>query len=211
MEIFLDTANIDDVELLRDFIDGVTTNPSLVAKSGCDNYVDLIKEICGLVSGPVSVEVLARKHDDMLAEAKQLSKIHSNVCIKLPCTFDGLRACRNLSSDGLPTNMTLCFSSTQAVLAAKCGATYVSPFIGRLEDNGHDGLGLLDEIISIYDVQGYQTRVLAASVRSRHHLVQAAMLGAGAVTVSSQIFHQCFDHPLTAKGLEIFEKDWKNK
>ncbi|MDR2724334.1 MAG: fructose-6-phosphate aldolase [Holosporaceae bacterium] len=211
MEIFLDTADVDYVAFYKSFIDGVTMNPSLVAKSGRDDYEGLIKEICQQISGHVSIEVISNGYDDMLVEAKQLAKIYNNVCIKLPCTFDGLRACRKLSSDGIPTNLTLCFSSTQALLAAKCGATYVSPFVGRLDDIGHDGVALLEEIVNIFATHEYETRVLAASIRNLQHLIQAALIGVNAVTLSPQILQQCFDHPLTIKGLEIFKKDWENK
>jgi transaldolase len=155
------------------------------------------------------VEVISEKYDDMLAESKKIAKIRNNICVKLPCTFDGLRVCRNLSSEGISTNVTLCFSPTQALLAAKCGATYVSPFIGRLDDVGHDGISLVEQLVDIFDMHGYETKVLAASVRSLQHVIQSAMLGVGAITLPPQILKQCFDHPLTIKGLEIFAKDWK--
>ncbi|MDR1982912.1 MAG: fructose-6-phosphate aldolase [Holosporaceae bacterium] len=211
MEIFLDTVNVSEVSLYRDFIDGVTTNPSMIVKSGLVDYKASIKKICQLVSGPVSVEVISDKYDDMLEEGKQITKIHNNICVKLPCTFDGLQVCKKLSSSGVSTNLTLCFSPAQALLAAKCGATYVSPFVGRLDDIGHDGMSLVEEIIDIFEVHGYETRVLVASVRNLQHVIQAAMLGAGAITVPSQILKQCFDHPLTIKGLENFTKDWKKR
>ncbi|MDR0753371.1 MAG: transaldolase family protein [Holosporaceae bacterium] len=210
MEIFLDTANVDDVVLYKDFIDGVTTNPSLIAKSKRGDYGALISEICKLVSGSVSVEVTSKERNDVLAEARYLAKIHSNVCVKLPCTWDCLQSCRELSAEGISTNLTLCFSASQALLAAKCGATYVSPFLGRLEDCGHDGLALLEEITNIFEIQGYKTRVLAASVRNRRQVIQAALLGVGAITLPPSILKQCFDHPLTTHGLEIFERDWKS-
>jgi transaldolase len=209
MEIFLDTINLDEVNLYMDFIDGITTNPSMIAKYGHLDYQASIKSICQLVSGPVSVEVMSEKYDDMLKESKQIAKIHSNICVKLPCTPDGLRVCKKLSSDGISTNLTLCFSSMQALLAAKCGATYVSPFVGRLDDVGHSGISLVEEIIDIFDAHGYETRVLVASIRNLQHVIQAAMLGANAITLPPQILKQCFNHPLTTKGLEIFEKDWK--
>jgi transaldolase len=211
MEIFLDTADLDEIALYKDFIDGVTTNPSIISKIGTDNFEARVKEICRLVSGPVSAEVASEKYDDMLEEGRRLAKIYSNVCVKLPCTFDGLRVCKTLSSEGISTNLTLCFSPTQALLAAKCGATYVSPFIGRLDDVGHDGILLIEEILDIFETHGYETRVLAASVRNIQHVIQSATLGAGAITLPPQILKQCFDHPLTTKGLEIFAKDWKKR
>ncbi|MDR3156212.1 MAG: transaldolase family protein [Holosporaceae bacterium] len=211
MEIFLDTAEIEEIDLFRDFIDGVTTNPSLMARSKFDNCDELIKAICGMVSGPVSVEVLSDDSDMMLEEGKRLSAIHGNVCVKLPCTLGGLRVCRQLSKIGIMTNLTLCFSSTQALLAAQCGATYVSPFIGRLDDVGHDGIGLVKEILEIYDACGYRTKVLSASVRNISHVIQSARLGAGAITMPAKILQQCFLHPLTDAGLETFRKDWNNR
>jgi transaldolase len=211
MEIFLDTAELDEIILLRDFIDGVTTNPSIMSKCKADDHQALVRDICNIVSGPVSVEVMSDKFDDMLKEGKKLSKIHRNVCVKLPCTFDGLRACKVLSSSGALTNLTLCFSPTQAILAAKCGASYVSPFIGRLDDIGQDGIGLVEEIIQIYEACQYETQVLAASVRSVSHVVQVASIGAGAITLPPKILQQCFQHPLTTTGLEIFAADWKKR
>jgi transaldolase len=211
MEIFLDTAEIDEINLFRDFIDGVTTNPSIMARTKFDNQDDLIGEICHMVSGPVSVEVLSNDPDEMLQEGKRLASLHSNVCVKLPCTLDGFAVCRQLSKVGIMTNLTLCFSPTQALLAARCGATYVSPFIGRLEDIGHDGIGLVEEILDIYDACNYKTKVLSASVRSVSHVVQSAQLGTGAITVPAKILQQCFQHPLTDAGLEIFRNDWNKR
>ncbi|MDR0556215.1 MAG: transaldolase family protein [Holosporaceae bacterium] len=211
MEIFLDTASIEDVVFWESFIDGVTTNPSLIAKSGAEDYEVLVKEICQLVRGPVSLEVLSEKYETMLTEGRRIAKINSNICVKLPCTFDGLRVCKELSLEGISTNMTLCFSSAQALLAAKCGATYVSPFVGRLEDVGHDGIHLLEEVLDLYNQQGYETRVLAASIRSLQHVIQAAMLGVDAITLPPLILRQCFEHPLTWKGLEIFANDLKKR
>jgi transaldolase len=211
MEIFLDTANTEDIDLYKDFIDGVTTNPSLAAKDKSGNFEALIKKICKLVSGPVSAEVMSEKYEDMLEEGKKIAKIHSSVCVKLPCTFDGLRVCKKLSSEGISTNLTLCFSPTQALLAAKCGATYVSPFIGRLDDIGQDGMSLIEEIVDIFNTHGYETKVLAASARNLQHVIQAALAGVGAITIPPQVLKQCFEHPLTTKGLEIFAHDWKNR
>jgi len=209
MEIFLDTANLDEIKLYKDFIDGVTTNPSIMAGSDAKDINSRIKEICKIVSGPVSVEVTSENYDDMLAEAKRISQVHNDVCVKLPCTFDGLRICGQLADDGIAVNMTLCFSPAQAILAAKCGAVYVSPFIGRLDDIGQDGMNLIEEIVNIYEAQNYETVVLAASVRNMQHVIQTALLGVGAITVPPAIFKQFFEHPLTTKGLEIFARDWK--
>jgi transaldolase len=211
MEIFLDSANLDDIVFYRDFIDGVTTNPSLMSKCDSNDLNSLIKEICKSINGPISVEVMSENYDDMLKEAVRISKIHSNICIKLPCTFDGLRVSRELSSKGISTNLTLCFSPSQALLAAKCGATYVSPFIGRLDDIGEDGMYLVEEIVDIFSVNDCETKVLSASIRSLQHVVQSALLGVDAITLPPKILKQCFDHPLTTQGLEIFRKDWANR
>jgi transaldolase len=209
MEIFLDTVDIEEIILYKDFIDGVTTNPTLIANSRSDDFTELARKISQLISGPVSVEVISEKYDDMLTEGKKIAKIRNNICVKLPCTFDGLRVCRSLSLEGIPTNMTLCFSPTQAILAAKCGATYVSPFIGRLDDAGNDGVSLAEQIVDIFDMQGYETKVLAASVRNLQHVIQSALAGVGAITLPPRVLKQCFDHSLTTKGLEIFAKDWE--
>ena len=211
MEIFLDTADVNEIRRYKDFIDGVTTNPTLMSKVSGGDYFPVAKEICSIVSGPVSIEVTSQSYDDMLAEAKKIATISNHVCVKLPCTFDGLGVCRELSKQGIQTNMTLCFSPLQALMAAKCGATYVSPFIGRLDDIGQDGVNLIEDIVSIFGEYGYETRVLAASVRNLQHLVSVALLGVDAVTVPAKILNQCFEHPLTTKGLEIFHKDWDNR
>ncbi|MDR2107004.1 MAG: fructose-6-phosphate aldolase [Holosporaceae bacterium] len=211
MEIFLDTVNLDEIALYEDFIDGVTTNPSLLAGINSNAVRELLQKICKSVSGPVSIEVISEKYEDMLVEGREIAKINNNVCVKLPCTFDGLRVCRKLSSEGISTNLTLCFSPTQALLAAACGATYISPFAGRLDDVGQDGMSLVEETVDIFDVQGCETRVLVASVRNVQHVIQAALCGADAITVPPAVLKQCFIHPLTDKGLEIFKKDWKKK
>ncbi|MDR3186955.1 MAG: fructose-6-phosphate aldolase [Holosporaceae bacterium] len=212
MEFFLDTAELDEIVKYKDFLDGVTTNPSTMSKHKPSEHSSLIKEICKVISGPVSVEVISEKYEDMVKEGQRISKISDNVCVKLPCTLDGLRACKTLSVKGIPTNLTLCFSSAQALLAAKCGATYVSPFMGRLDDNGHDGVLLVEEIVEIFDVQGCETKVLAASVRNLQHVIQSALVGASAVTMPPQILKQCFQHHLTTQGLERFAEDsQKNK
>lgn len=210
MEVFLDTANLDEIILYKDFINGVTTNPSIISKCKSD-FEAIIKDICGLVAGPVSAEVTSSNYDDMLEEGKRLSKIHFNVCVKLPCTFDGLRVCGKLSESGIATNMTLCFSPSQAIFAAKNGATYVSPFIGRLDDVGDDGMRLIQEIREIFDAQQYDTKVLAASVRGVQHVIQAASIGVESITMPAKILQQCLEHPLTDKGIAIFAKDWENK
>lgn len=211
MEFFLDTANIEEIKEYKDFIDGVTTNPTLMSKHANDNQNDIIREICSIVNGPISAEVLSTDYNEMLMEGKELAKIHDNVCVKLPCTIDGLKACKSLSCQGIATNLTLCFSPTQAILAAKCGATYISPFIGRIDDVGQDGMELISTIIEIYEASGFETKVLAASVRGIQHVVQAATLGVDAITMPPKLLKQCFMHPLTSAGLEQFNADWNNR
>jgi transaldolase len=206
MEFFLDTADSSEINFYRDFIDGVTTNPAIIAESGVGDIGVFVRDTCRSVSGPISVEVISEEYDSILEEGNRLAGLSDNVCVKLPCTFDGLRACKKLSASGIATNLTLCFSSTQALLAAKCGATYVSPFVGRLDDIGCDGMSLIEEIVDIFQNYGYETKVLVASVRNLQHVIQAAMLGADAITMPPAILKQCFGHPLTAKGLEIFKK-----
>jgi transaldolase len=198
---------LDEIIFYKDFIDGVTTNPSIIAKSGVSDVNFLIKEICHIVCGRVSVEVTSEGYENMLKEGTMLSQIHDNVCVKLPCTFDGFRVCKKLSDDGIAVNMTLCFSLTQALLAAKCGALYVSPFIGRLDDAGQSGISLVSEIVDAVIGCGYEICVLAASVRNVDHVAGAASAGVDAVTVPPSVFKSCFEHPLTTKGLEIFKKD----
>ena len=210
MKFFLDTANLDDITYFKDFIDGVTTNPSIMASHNRKDYQNIITKICNLIHGPVSVEVNSQNFEDMLEEGEHISKFHENICIKLPCTFDGLRAAKLLSSQGISTNLTLCFSSTQAILAAKSNATFVSPFIGRLDDIGCDGMSLIEEIKTIYDAQNFETKILAASVRNIQHVILAAEIGADAITLPPKILKQCFEHPLTLNGLEKFKKDWEN-
>ncbi|MEZ5534494.1 MAG: fructose-6-phosphate aldolase [Thiolinea sp.] len=210
MKFFIDTGNIDDIRELCEtgMVDGVTTNPSLVAGSGQD-FKSLIKEICTLTPGHVSAEVLATDAETMLKEAKILSNIADNVCIKLPLTIDGLKACKVLSADGIATNVTLCFSALQALLAAKAGATYVSPFIGRLDDIGQSGSALISDIVDVYDnYPELNTQILAASIRGPQHVLDAAMSGADVATLPPKILRQMYQHPLTDKGLEGFMKDW---
>ena len=210
MRFFLDTA---DINVIRDlaatgFVDGVTTNPSLIAKSGRD-FKETIAEICAIIDGPISAEVVALNYEAMLAEAKELTAIHRNVTIKLPLTMDGLKACRTLSNQDIMVNVTLCFSAAQALLAAKAGATFISPFIGRLDDINESGLGLIQEIRVLYDNYAFATEILAASIRSPRQVVEVGLIGADVVTMPPSILHQLAQHPLTDKGIEIFMSDWK--
>lgn len=211
MKFFVDTADTNEIKELASMgiLDGVTTNPSLIAQSGRD-FKEVIAEICELVDGPVSAEVVSTEAKGMLKEAEELKKIASNVCIKLPLTWDGLKACKALSSEGVQTNVTLCFSASQALLAAKAGATYVSPFVGRLDDISEEGMQLIDTICQIYgNYPDLQTEVLVASVRSPMHVVQSAMIGADVATVPPKVLKQLAQHPLTDKGLAAFMEDWK--
>jgi len=209
MKIFLDTANIDDIReaAKTGLIDGITTNPSLAAKEGRD-YKEVLKEICEIVDGPISAQVVASDCEGMLKQAAEFVKIHKNIVIKTPLTEEGLKACQRLSKEGHKVNVTLCFSSTQALLAANSGATYVSPFLGRLDDISEDSMKLLSEIIQIYQNYGLKTQVLAASIRHPQHVVQAALLGVHVGTMPLKVFKQLFKHPLTDKGLEKFMSDW---
>jgi transaldolase len=210
MEFFLDTADLNELRtgVGWGMVDGATTNPSLVAKQG-KRYLDAVKEVAELVPGPVSGEVLATDYDGMLAQAKKLVALAKNVVIKVPLTPDGLRACRTLRGEGTPVNVTLCFSAAQALLAAKAGATYISPFVGRLDDVGQDGMQLIDEVITIYRAYGFQTKVLVASVRHPIHVVQAAKMGAEVATMPFKVLEQLYKHPLTDSGLDKFIGDWK--
>lgn len=209
MKFFADTAVVAEIAELDRYglLDGVTTNPSLIAKSGRD-FKEVIAEICAMISGPVSAEVAAMQFDGMVAEGEYLARIAGNVVIKLPLTLDGLRACRHFSGKGIKTNVTLCFSANQALLAAKAGATYVSPFVGRLDDIAIDGMDLIRDIRAIYDNYGYETEILAASVRNAAHVKEAAIIGADVVTIPPAVFAELYKHPLTDKGLEQFLKDW---
>ncbi len=210
MELYIDTANIDDIReaAAMGVLDGVTTNPSLVAKEGVD-FHDRLAEICEVVTGPVSAEVVSLQHDDMIAESEPLLKIANNIVIKLPCTVDGLRACKILSDREVKVNMTLCFQPLQAMLVAKAGAFLVSPFLGRIDDIGGDGMDLVQEIRTIYDNYGYTTKLLAASIRHPLHLVQCALVGADVATVPLKVINQMMHHPLTDKGLTAFLADWE--
>ncbi|MFZ5675079.1 MAG: fructose-6-phosphate aldolase [Pseudomonadota bacterium] len=210
MKFFVDTAEIKEIKELADtgLLDGVTTNPSLIAKSGRD-FKEVIEEICKIVEGPVSAEVTALDADGMVAEGKKLAKIAKNVAVKVPLTLDGLKACRTLSQAGTMVNVTLCFSANQALLAAKAGATFISPFIGRLDDINIDGMELIREIRQIYDNYDFDTEILAASIRTANHVKEAALIGADVATVPPAVLKGLAKHPLTDKGIESFLADWK--
>lgn len=210
MELFIDTAEIEEIKSLNitGLIDGVTTNPSLIAKSG-RNIIKTIAEICAEVSGPVSAEVTATDFDSMVKEGRKLSAIADNVTIKVPLTFDGLRACKTFSDDGIMVNVTLCFSAAQAILAAKAGATFISPFIGRLDDIGADGMSLISEITEIYEIYGFETKVLAASIRSVQDIIDVSKFGADVATIPPKFLKAMYHHPLTDKGLADFLSDWE--
>jgi transaldolase len=209
MKFFVDTANIDDIAELAStgLLDGVTTNPSLIAKSG-RQFLDVVKEICALVDGPVSAEVIALDHPTMMKEAEILRKIASNVCIKVPLTIDGLKTCKALTSDGTQVNVTLCFSANQALLAAKAGASFISPFVGRHDDNGFDGMQLISDIRLIYDNYMFETEILVASVRHPIHVLESARIGADVMTAPPAVIKSLFNHVLTDKGIEGFMADW---
>jgi transaldolase len=210
MKFFIDTADLAEIRDLAatGLVDGVTTNPSLVAKTG-RNFLEVVREICTVVAGPVSAEVTATDTETMLAEGRKLAKIAKNVTVKVPLTPNGLKACKALSSEGTMVNVTLCFSAAQAILAAKAGATFVSPFIGRLDDIGATGMDLISEIVTIYrQYPSFKTEVLVASVRNPLHVVEAAKLGAHVATIPPPVLRQMFAHPLTDKGLQAFLADW---
>lgn len=209
MKFFVDTAEIKDIAELNDLgmVDGVTTNPSLILKSGRD-IMEVTKEICDLVDGPVSAEVVAMEADAMIAEGRKLAEIAENITVKLPLTWDGLKACKVLSGEGKMVNVTLCFSANQALLAAKAGATFISPFIGRLDDIDLDGMDLIEDIRTIYDNYGYDTQILAASIRHVGHVRECALVGADVMTAPPEVIRKLATHPLTDKGLEQFMKDW---
>ena len=210
MKFFVDSADIAAIAELNELgmVDGVTTNPSLILKSGRE-IKEVTKEICDLVSGPVSAEGVALESDAMIAEGRKLAEIAENITIKLPLTWDGLKACKVLSDEGRMVNVTLCFSANQALLAAKAGATFISPFIGRLDDMHIDGLDLIQDIRTIYDNYGFETNILAASIRSVNHVQQCALVGADVMTAPPEVIHKLAGHPLTDKGLEGFLKDWE--
>lgn len=210
MKFFVDTADVKEIKELYELglVDGVTTNPSLILKSG-GKIADVTKEICSIVPGPVSAEVVSTSYDDMMREAKILAKIAKNVCIKVPLTLDGLKACRSIRGDlKREVNVTLCFSANQALLAAKAGATFISPFVGRLDDIANDGMELISEIRTIYDNYDYKTEILAASIRTVNHVKQAALIGADVITAPAATLKALVKHPLTDNGLKAFVDDW---
>jgi len=209
MKFFVDTADIDAIAELNDLgmVDGVTTNPSLILKSGRD-IVEVTKEICDLIDGPVSAEVVATQADKMIEEGRKLAAIADNIAVKLPLTWDGLKACKTLSGEGRMVNVTLCFSANQALLAAKAGASFISPFVGRLDDINLDGMELIEDIRTIYDNYAFETQILAASIRSVNHVLDSARIGADVVTAPPEIIRKLADHPLTDKGLAQFLDDW---
>jgi transaldolase len=209
MKFFVDSAEIDEISALAEtgMVDGVTTNPSLILKSGRD-ILEVTREICDLVDGPVSAEVTALDAEEMLAQGRKLAKIADNIAIKVPLTWDGLKACKVLTGEGRMVNVTLCFSANQALLAAKAGATFISPFVGRLDDINMDGMELISDIRQIYDNYDFRTEILTASVRSVNHISEAARIGADVVTAPPSVLKKLADHPLTDKGLDAFLKDW---
>lgn len=211
MKIFLDTANIEEIKEGASWgiVDGVTTNPSLIAREGRD-FKEVVKEICEIVDGPISAEVISEDSEGMIAEAKELVKIHKNIVIKIPMTVEGLKAVSVLSKDNIKTNVTLIFSANQALLAAKAGASYVSPFLGRVDDIGSEGMELVRSIVEIFDIYGFDTQVIAASVRHPLHVTDAALAGSHIATIPMKVLQQMVKHPLTDKGIESFMKDWNN-
>ncbi|MDH7603492.1 MAG: fructose-6-phosphate aldolase [Melioribacter sp.] len=210
MKFFIDSANINHIKEAASYglLDGVTTNPSLVAKEG-KNFRELLEEIVKIVDGPISAEVVSTDYDGILKEARELSKIHKNIVVKIPLIKEGIKAVKTLSSEGIKTNVTLCFSAPQAILAAKAGATYVSPFVGRLDDISHEGMALIAQIVQIYRNYNFKTEIIVASVRHPLHVVEAAMMGAHIATIPFDVIEKLFKHPLTDIGLEKFLSDWK--
>jgi transaldolase len=209
MKFFIDTANIDEIKEASEMgmVDGVTTNPSLISKEGRD-FEEVIKEICEIVDGPISAEVISTDAEGMVKEARHLAGIHENIVVKIPMTLDGLKATRTLTGEGIKTNVTLVFSPLQALMAAKAGATYVSPFVGRLDDLSHEGLLLVEQIVEIYSNYGYDTQIIVASVRNPLHVLDAAMMGADIATLPFNVLGKLAAHPLTDKGLKNFLDDW---
>jgi transaldolase len=209
MKFFVDTADVDAIRELNDLgmVDGVTTNPSIILKSGRD-ILEVTREICGIVDGPVSAEVVALEADAMIAEGRKLAAIAPNIAVKVPLTWAGLKTCKVLSSEGFMVNVTLCFSANQALLAAKAGATFISPFIGRLDDINLDGMEMIADIRTIYDNYGFETQILAASIRTVNHVAEAAKIGADVMTAPPAVIRALANHPLTDKGLETFMADW---
>jgi len=212
MKFFIDTANLEEIRKAKELglLDGVTTNPSLVSKEGRE-FKPLIKEICDIVDGPVSAEVVSTDADGMVKEARELSKLADNIVVKIPLVKEGLKAVKILSVEGVKVNVTLCFSAVQALMAAKAGATYISPFVGRLDDIGHIGMEIVEQILSIYENYGYDTEVIVASIRNPLHVLDAALMGADIATIPFKVMEQLIRHPLTDIGLERFLADWKKK
>ena len=210
MKFFMDTADIKQIEELipTGFVDGITTNPSLIAKQG-KNLSETIKSICSIVNGPVSAEVTATDHPTMLEEGKYLASLAKNVAVKVPLTIDGLKTCKILRKQQIMVNVTLCFSAAQALLAAKAGASFISPFVGRLDDIGEKGMGLIEDIVIIYENYGFETEVLVASIRTTQHVIDAALIGAHVATLPPKVIHELYNHELTDKGLKAFLDDWK--
>lgn len=211
MKFFIDTADVKEIREAHalGLVDGVTTNPSLIAKSG-RKFKDVIKEIVSIVDGPISAEVIALDAPGMIKEGKELAKIHKNIVVKLPMTPEGLKACKALTEKGIKTNVTLIFTSMQALLAAKAGATYVSPFVGRLDDISQDGMGIIDEIRTIFDNYGYMAEIIVASIRNPIHVLNSALIGADVATIPYSVMIQLAKHPLTDAGIEKFLKDWES-
>jgi len=211
MKFFVDTADIDDIRDLNEtgLLDGVTTNPSLIKKSGRD-FLEAVQDIAAIVEGPVSAETVATDHETMLKEGRKLAALADNIAVKVPLTRDGLKTCKALAEDGVMVNVTLCFSATQALLAAKAGAAFISPFVGRLDDVSYDGMSLIEDIRTIYDNYDFDTEILVASVRHPVHVLDAARIGADVATVPPAVLHKLFQHPLTDKGLEAFLSDWRD-
>ncbi|MBE6043982.1 fructose-6-phosphate aldolase [Clostridium thermopalmarium] len=209
MKIFIDTANVDEIRKVSEWgiLDGVTTNPSLIAKEGRD-VKEVVEEICSIVDGPISAEVISLKHEEMVEEARQLAKIHKNIVIKIPMCEEGIKAVHTLSQEGIRTNVTLIFSAQQALLAAKAGASFVSPFAGRLDDIGTDGIDLIADIAQIFDIYGIETEIIAASIRHPMHVLNAAKAGSHIATIPYKVLMQMLNHPLTDRGIEQFLKDY---
>jgi transaldolase len=210
MKFFVDTADTSEIRDLAEtgLLDGVTTNPSLVHKAGRD-FLEVVREICSIVPGPVSAEVVALDHKEMMREADVLRKIAANIAVKVPLTIDGLKTCKALTGEGTMVNVTLCFTANQALLAAKAGATFISPFVGRHDDTGFDGMQIISEIRTIYDNYDFETQILVASIRHPIHVLQSAMIGADVMTAPPAVIRQLFKHPLTDRGLEAFLADWE--
>ena len=211
MKFFIDTANLEEIRKANELglLDGVTTNPTLIAREGRADFKDLLKEICNIVEGPVNAEVVSLDADGMIREAKDLAKLADNIVIKIPLIEEGLKAVKALAAEGIKCNVTLCFSPIQALMAAKAGAAYISPFVGRLDDIGHRGMDLVEQIVTIYENYGYETEIIVASIRNPTHVLDAALMGADIATIPYNVMQQLIKHPLTDIGLRRFLEDWK--